>query len=500
MLSSRKSETRNLFSATRKGPGARRLGRPLSSADHLGFVTINCLTSRGSARRLALAVALLAAVSGRTAAGYPAGFTLLHNDMALRGDNFQSHNQKIVWTPYGLFRSGDLQADSNGADHVVVQRSTDDGASWRNIFDTGVHRNNLKPPTIEADPAGNVYILYPNSGGTRFVKFSPSNNYSSPVVNTLSKAATSGSKFASCYDRRRNRLYHATQWGSLLTFTTAGRVIRQQQLIKSGGDSRPSYPHLFVDEFGVIHYAMTVADEGDDVPYTDIRYLTSHDGGRSWKAMNGTRVSVPTAAAGASSGATLINRPGEHNYKTWLACMHARGGKVHFVYNTGNPWKRAGAGNPRTIQSYMNYIRYDMASGKRDIDRRSLRGSHLAIHADSASFASDLDRADSPLYVVGQSADGHRLVALVSHDNGRTWLDYAQSQWRRKVANPGLARDITPKGEIVGGVALNDPHWATVNFVRLPAFRDPPERAADPGQARTTRPASAASGDQGGRR
>jgi len=400
---------------------------------------------------------------------------MLDNNAALRGDNFQSHNQKIAWTPNGLFRSGDLQADTNGSDNVVVQRSTDHSATWQNIFDTGVHRDNLKPPTIEAGPAGNVYIIYPNSGGTRFVKFSPSNNYGSAVVNKLSTAASSGSKFASCHDPGRNRIYHATQWGSVLTFDTSGNVTRNQQLIKSGGDSRPSYPHLFVDESGVIHYAMTVADNGDDVPYTDIRYLKSLDGGQSWKAMNGTPVSIPTAAAGASSAATLINRPDEHNYKTWLACMHAKNGKVHFVYQTGNPWDPAGAGNPPAITPYMNYMRFDLASGAREIDRTSLGGPDLAINAESASFASIIDHPDSPLYVVGEGPNGHRLLALVSDDNGQTWQDYARSDWHNIIANPGLARDVTPDGEIIGGVALSDPFWATVNFFSLPAVNNPPE-------------------------
>ena len=439
-----------------------------------------------------VAVVLGLAVVDPAGAQYPASFTLRHNtgSTALRGDNFQSHNQKIAWTPNGLFRSGDFQSWPNGSDNVVVQRSTDGGVNWSLLHDTGVHRNNLKPATVEADAAGNVYILYPDSGGTRFVKFGPSNNYSSALVNKVTTAAGSASKFASCYDPGRNRIHHATQWGRLLTFDTSGNVTRNQHLITDGGDSRPSYPHLFVDESGVIHYAMTVADVGDDVPYTDIRYLKSLDGGLSWKAMNGTAVSVPAAAAGGSSGATLINYPDEHNYQTWLACMHVKNGKAHFAYKVRNPANPGGAGNPPVITEFVHYMRFDVATGAREIDSspngEGWGGSTLEIDDYSASFASDLDDSDGPLYAVGK--DGNRLNALVSYDNGQTWQDYARSGWYGTIANPGLARDLTPDGKIIGGVALNTPYWAWVHHLELPANM-PPEVDAGPDQSPPARSA-----------
>ena len=428
--------------------------------------------------RLACCRAIVTAAAGLSAASagaYPASFTLRHNTggTALRGDNFGSHNQNIAWTENGLFRSGDFQSWPNGSDNVVVQRSTDDGRNWSLLHDTGAHRNDLKPANIEAGPAGNVYILYPSgSGSTRFVKFSPSNNYGSPVVNKNTSAAGSASKFASCYDPARNLIHHATQWGRLLTFDVSGNVVRNQHLITDGGDSRPSYPHLFVDEFGVIHYAMTVADGGDDVPYTGIRYLKSLDGGQSWKSVGGSSVSVPTGASGGSSGATLINRPDEHNYKTWLANMHAKDGKVHFTYQTGNPWDPAGAGNPPTITPYMNYIRYDEATGSREIDRTSLSGGGLSIRSEAASFASDTSNSTGALYVVGERSDGKRLHAMVSYDNGRNWQDYAQSNWYGTIAHPSLARSVTPDGKVVGGVALDTPYWAWVHYLELPAVQD----------------------------
>ena len=322
--------------------------------------------SSGPAGRtgLTLGVALLATASlERAAAQYPADFTW-HNT-TLRGDNFQSHNQKIVWTANGLFRSGQLQDGDYW--HEIVERSTDGGATWTPIWDVG---KNITAPTIEADSNNNVYVIYPDSSSkTRFLKFSASNNYSpgSPVVN---KTANQGSaaKFASFYDPGRDRIYHATQWGHLLTFDTSGNVVSAKQLFKTGSTgSRPSYPHLFVDESGVLHYALTVADAGDDVPYETIRYLKSLDGGETWKAMNGTSISIPTTS-NPNGPSTMINLPGEENYQTWLAAMHVRNGKAHFAYKVRNPSKPSGAGNPPAITEHVHYMRFDVATGVREID------------------------------------------------------------------------------------------------------------------------------------
>jgi hypothetical protein len=385
-----------------------------------------------------------------------ASFTIYHNDMALRGDNFQSHNQKIVWTENGLFRSGDLQSWPNGSDNVVVQRSTNGGTSWQNIFDTGRHRDNLKPPTVEADRFDNVYVIYPDSGGTRFVKFSSSNGYASPVVNKLHGQASSGSKFASAYDPGRNRIYHATQWGYVFTFDTSGNFVSGRQMFTTGSTgSRPSYPHLFVDEFGVIHYGLTVADDGDDIPYETIRYLKSLDGGSTWRTIGGQAVSLSTTSD-PGGPSTMVNWSSEVNDNTWLANMHAKDGKVHFTFKN------------RT-DGTMRYVRFDEATGAREIDRTSLAGSSYAINSGAASFASDTSNSTGAIYVVGERSDGHRLVALVSYDNGWTWQDYARSNYYGTINAPGLARSVTPAGEVVGGVALDQPYWATVNHLELPA-------------------------------
>ena len=202
----------------------------------------------------ALLPAMLACSGATASAQYPADFTW--HSTALRGDNFQSHNQKIVWTPNGLFRSGQTQT---GATHEIIDRSTDGGATWTTIPDSGFDN---RPAALEADGAGNVFAIFPDSGGTGFPKFAASNGYAPAVISRLRNQATSAAKFASFYDPGRQRIFHATQLGYLFAFDRDGNFASGRQVWGSGGGAMPSYPPLFVDETGMLHFAMTTDDDG----------------------------------------------------------------------------------------------------------------------------------------------------------------------------------------------------------------------------------------------
>ncbi|MFW6125310.1 MAG: autotransporter-associated beta strand repeat-containing protein [Pirellulales bacterium] len=119
----------------------------------------------------------------------------------------------------------------------------------------------------------------------------------------------------------------------------------------------------------------------------------------------------------------------------------------------------------------MNYIRYDEATGTREIDRTSLQGNSYSINSEHASFGSDTSNSTGALYVVGERGDGHRLRALLSYDNGQTWQDYAQSDYHGEIAHPSLARSVTPEGKVIGGVALDDPYWGWVHYLELPTVQ-----------------------------
>jgi len=390
--------------------------------------------------------AVLAAALAPGLAAQAADFTFSAN--GLSGDNFQSHNQKVVYSSNGIYRSG-----YDGR----LQRSTNGGTSFSTMYNHGI--SGLKPPALEADPFGNVYMLYPDPSNdiTRMRKVNAGG-----FVNSWSYSGTSSSKFSSAYDAGQHRLYHATQTGQLMTIDADdGVLIRSQNLFSDGSTgSRPSYPHVMVDEFGVIHYALTVADQNDSIPYESIRYMKSLDGGATWRTMSGQGLSLPSTSD-PNGPSTRINYSGENTDNTWLANMHAKNGKVHFAYkNTSN-----GA---------MRYLRFDEETGGREITTSSFAGGSWEIDSAAVSFASDTANSTGALYAVGgngvgsDSGDGHRQIALVSYDNGESWQDYARSDDFDITYNVGLTRSITPDGKIIGGVALSNP-WASTNFLQIDA-------------------------------
>ena len=366
---------------------------------------------------------------------------------------FQSHNQKVVSNAHGIFATS---GDAGGNAPMVLWRSTDGGQTF-----TAVYQRNffVNPPTIEAAKDGNIYLIYPESSSqTRFQRFTASNGFSSPTISTTFSQAGSAAKFASVYDPGRRVFYHATQWGYLYGINEAGDVTSvSKQVMQSGSSSKPSYPHLFLDDSGDLHYAMTTADNADSIPYQTIRYLNSTDGAGNWKTMSGAGVGMPTTTD-VGGPATTITYPHEANDNTWLANMHEKGGKLHFAYKN----RSNGA---------MRYVRFDESSGAREITTDTWSGDSWAINSVAAAFASDPNDPTSPLFAVGGngeggSGDGNRLVALVSYDNGTTWSDHSRSGWYGRLSDPGTARAVTADGKVIGSVAADNP-WASTNFFQF---------------------------------
>jgi len=355
---------------------------------------------------------------------------------------------------------------------LAETRSTDGGLSFQIAYEEAYGVN---PPTLETDEANNLYLIFPteNSNGTRFLKFAPG-NYSSPAVNKTTTAAGSAGKFASFYDRTRGLLCHATQWGYFLVFDKSGNLTKSKRVWTTGSTgSGPSYPHLFVDEGGVIHYAMTTHDSADAIPYETIRYLKSTNGGDNWKKMNGTSVSIPVSCDPDSSNSTQINLEDEDTLNTWLGHMHVKNGKVHFMYNT------RGVSPVR-----QHYMRFNATTGVREIDSYTDWGNQwgnppIQSAEGDGLFASDPDDPGGPLFAVGRYAESStrkRLVGLVSHDNGSTWQNRAITPASGSgdisdglLTNVGGCRALTPDGKVIGTLAADRPNWATVYFYQFQA-------------------------------
>ncbi len=383
---------------------------------------------------------------------------------------FQSHNQKVVQNDYGIFATrGDRESVPG---HFWLNRSTDGGRTFATVYEEAYSVN---PPTLETDEANNLYLIFPrsDSSGTRFMKFAPG-NYTTPVVNDDTGAAGSGGKFASCYDRTRGMLYHATQTGYFLGFTKTGsQPLTKRVWIGGSTGSGPSYPHLFVDEGGVIHYTMTTADSAGAIPYETIRYVKSTDGGNNWKKMDGTAVSIPVSCDPDSPNSTQINLEDEDTLNTWLGNMHVKNGKVHFQYNTSG-----------VTPVRQHYMRFNATTGVREIDSYTDWGNQWGNPAIQSSqgdglFASNPNDPTGPLFAVGRhygSSSQLRLVALVSYDNGSTWQNHAITPTSGSgdlsntlLNNVGGCRTLTPDGKVIGSLAADKPQWATVYFYQFQA-------------------------------
>jgi len=400
------------------------------------------------------------------------------------GIPFQSHNQKVVQNDNGIFITHGRREAPTG---FQLQRSTDGGKTFKTVYAEQIPVN---APTLDTDADSNLYLLFPDSAKrkTRFLKFAASNGYTAPVISKAYGQASSFGKFASAYDAPRERLYHGTQSGHLLTMDESGKLLRSQRVFTSSSTgSGPGYPHLFVDEFGVIHYAMTAHDGDDpklpndgkdDIPYETIRYLKSVDGGKSWRAMDGKPVRTPTTCA-PGGPSTMINLPDEIVYKTWLGCMCAKNGKVHFTYLTLNPKSPEKAGNPPKIKERHHYMRFDATTGVREIDSwsdwKKWGGKSLHIHTVGGLLVSYPSDPMGPLFAVGgQGRDGmnkgaRKLAVLVSYDNGSTWADYAVSGDLGLVWAESGSRAVTRDGKVIGTLATAKPQWATTQFFQFDA-------------------------------
>jgi hypothetical protein len=146
--------------------------------------------------------------------------------------------------------------------------------------------------------------------------------------------------------------------------------------------------------------------------YWDIHAMKSL-GGASWRSLANSPLTLPVACD--DSGPTeRITRDDEFEYHTWLSSFMWKGGKVHFCYQAQTPIQRE------------HYVRYDAATGHRDLDiQPRFGGATISIMGLDGFFCSAGDAPSDDLYFIGRA--GYKIGCLVSHDNGSTWQDCALS-------------------------------------------------------------------------
>ncbi len=403
----------------------------------------------------ALAVILPFAVAGGCVVAAPPGRageagaieTTLVDPGARFYGTFQSHNQKVVATPDGIFLAysrdrvpvpGKPEAE---AARWRLARSTDGGRSFETVLEA-VH--GTRAPALEADEAGNLHMTHPDWNDPRrpflFYRFARGGDYGAPTVATIPDVPC-GAKYAMAYDPGRKQFYIAAQFGQLLVVSPRGEVLRRGMGFAGRGPrAGTQYPHLTVSPDGVLHHAMTTVGrnrKGRDV-YWDIHYMNSPDGGRTWRKLDGSVLSgnpVPD-----DTGPTdRISLDDEFEINSWLANMLVKDGKVHFIYRG-----RA-----------MHYVRYDLASGRKDValDGGQFGGTSISLSHVSGLLASRADHPGSPLYCMALDPARRALACLVSRDNGGTWSDHAVADADTFPGNAyaiGGARQVTDDGHVIG--------------------------------------------------
>ena len=357
---------------------------------------------------------------------------------------FQSHNQKLVANRHGIFMTH-LRSRNEAftAQQWRLSRSTDGGRSFATIYEA-THATD--PPVLETDADGNVYLVRADliSGDAFLYRFAAENDFADPIITPIPRGAAQ--KFAMLLDPQRKLLYYLGRNTTLYVIGFDGRVQRTLEVLKRGPDGEPQYPQLSLGSDGALHLAWTTVKTLKPLVwlYWDIHHALSRDGGRTWQNLDGSKLTPPWAAD-QSGPAMRVTLDDEFQVSTWLSNFIVKASKVHFLYLA------------KTRPPRQHYVRYDIATAKRDIDHQpQFRGEAFDLFGLDGFFATPDDRTDSPLYCVGRDVPGH-IVALVSRDNGQTWHDYARSEKIFSAYAVGGCRRTTTDGAVIGSFTETRP-------------------------------------------
>lgn len=393
--------------------------------------------------------------------------TLVDAEVVFYG-TFQSHNQKVAATPDGIFLSYSRnrvpvknKPEAEAARWRLV-RSTDGGKTFQTILEA-IH--GTRAPALETDEAGNLYMTHPDWNDPHkpflFYRFARGGDYAKPKITTIPDISC-GAKYAMVYDPTQRQFYIAAQYGQLLTISPEGKLLRRGMGFRTRGPhAGTQYPHLMVSPDGVLHHAMTTVGRKDTgrKGYWDIHYMNSPDGGKTWRKLDGTP--LPNKPVPDDTGPTdRISLDDEFQVESWLANMLVTDGKVHFIYRGKT----------------MHYVRYDLATGRKDValDGKQFSGPDIALSHTSGLLASSPSRPGSALYCVSHDPLRGTLACLVSRDNGDTWSDHAVADRPFAMSYAvGGARAITADGCVIGSFTgrsdRNDPRG--VWFYRIKTGR-----------------------------
>ncbi len=379
---------------------------------------------------------------------------------------FQSHNQKVVSNRNGIFMTY-LKKRHNQAytsQTWRLARSVDGGRTFSVLFEATDPTN---PPVLETDEVDNIYLARPDfvDRHAYLYRFLAEEGYARPHVTRVEKG--SAGKYCMMYDRNRGQLTYFAHNNTFHAVWLDGTVRSSQTILKTGPTACLQYPQLSLDPDGTLHAAWTT-NKNDEYLYTDIHYMQSGDGGKTWRKMDGTPLDLPVVAD-YHGPADQVNLDDEYDHHTWLSSFMVKGGKLHFVYKYAAPGDRA----------RQHYVRYDVKTARREVDVwPEFKGDRISLSHVDGFFASRAEWPGSPLYCV-LAQDG-RVACLRSDDNGEGWQDHAISERRfathEKMSNPyaiGGCREVTADGYVIGSFTDRIPDPDQVSDLTAPGAAAP---------------------------
>jgi cephalosporin-C deacetylase-like acetyl esterase len=359
------------------------------------------------------------------------------DDDAIAYGTFQSHNQKVVSTRHGIFATYIRKSNTNyTAQQWRLSRTLDGGKSFTTIFED-THATSA--PALEADQAGNLFFCRPDfiDGNAYLYRLEPSRADARPRISKLPGGAAG--KYCLLLDEPRRQLYWFAHNDTLHTVALDGTVRTNVTLLTAGKTAVLQYPHLTLDADGTLFAGWTTSMPTGYL-YHSVHAIKSPDGGQTWRSLEGKPLE-PSIPADDSGPSTQVSKSSEFGVHSWLSAFMAKDAKLHLVY-----WAE-------TKPQRQWYIRYDEATGKRELETETIFASRPREKPnDSGAFAARRTVSGSTLYFVSTIDERKRLACLASDDNGRTWYEYALSEqlFPYRVYSIGTARDLTPDGMIVG--------------------------------------------------
>lgn len=396
------------------------------------------------------AVAIAIAIAGSiTASGWrlpvPAITTV---DAEVTGyGTFQSHNQKVVSTAYGIFMTY-AKTPFEGAEWRLV-RSVDDGRSFEMVWDAV---NTTHPPAIEAGSDGTIYLVHGEQAtdAAYLYRLSPADSFAPELIATVDGAHAQ--KFSLLLDEGRGQVYYASYTGPnirLVTFDLIGNVIAD--ILLTGGEqvARPSYPNMLL-ESGTLYVAWSSDLIGGDLDdYYSIHAVRSPDGGLTWENLSG-RPLMPPFIGDHEGDTTEVTLPSERPCTTWLTSFAVTRHKAHFFYMAAPNLSVRACQLRRNV---VRYRRFDLAAGKQDVIADPFAPAGLTLDNPGGHFVNGFFATrphDGMLFLTSQTAD-NRLAIVSSADQGRTWrLGSETEPLDDHLYAIGGQRQVTSEGTIVG--------------------------------------------------